>query len=101
MRKLIGFVLVGIIFFICLIFVFVFTYQIHDDTDVNYTNMVNDWLKSFGYCVLLEMLVSENIRIVCRAILIWAKRFDPEEVLHTNIELSSIERPKNDYEFED
>ena len=63
--------------------------------------MVNDWLKSFGYCVLLEMLVSENIRIVCRAILIWAKRFDPEEVLHTNIELSSIERPKNDYEFED
>ena len=50
---------------------------------------------------MLEMLVSENVRVITRAAIIWSRKFKAEEPLHTNIEMSSIERPKGIYEVED
>lgn len=99
-RHLFGYIFTGIMTASCLIFVFVFTYQVHDDVNVNYTNLVDHWLSAFGYSILLEALVSENIRIITRAILIWSKKFNPEEALPTIMEMPSMDRRK-DYEDDD
>lgn len=100
-KRIAGYALVGIMSLVCLIFVFIFTYQMHDDTDVNYTRLVDHWLSAFGYSLLMEVLVSENIRIVTRAVLIWSKRFNPEEPMQTNIEMSYVEKRKYTIESED
>jgi peptidoglycan/LPS O-acetylase OafA/YrhL len=98
-RKVFGYVFVGLMFGICTIFVFVFTYKVHDDTDTDFTRLVDHWMAAFGYSMLLEVLVSENIRVLTRTAILWSKRFDPEEPMQTNIELSSIDRHKA-YEIE-
>lgn len=99
-RKIFGFIFVALMAIICTIFIFVFTYQVHDDNDQDYTRLVDHWMSAFGYSMLLEVLISENIRLITRAVLIWSKKVSSEEPIQTNIELSSIERHKNPYENE-
>jgi hypothetical protein len=99
-RKAFGFAYTGVMYSVCTIFVFVFTYKIHDDTDTDFTRLVDHWMGAFGYSMLFEVLISENARVVTRAGIIWSKRFDPEEPMQTNIELSAIERRKGTYENE-
>ena len=94
-RHFIGYGITGAITAACLIFVFVFTYKAHDDTNTDHTNLINHWLAAFGYALLLEMLVSENVRLITRGILIWTKRFDPDEPLPTLVEqeIEMYQRP--------
>lgn len=99
-RKVFGFVFTALVFIVTTIFVFVFTYKVHDDHDQDFTRLVDHWMSAFGYSMLLEVLISENIRLLTRTVIIWSKKMLPEEPMQTNIELSSIERNKNPYEQE-
>ncbi|CAG9312968.1 unnamed protein product [Blepharisma stoltei] len=91
-RRCFGYFFAGILFGVTTIFVFVFTYQMNDNHDDNYSGLVTNWMKAFGLSLLLEMLVSENIRITTTAILIWAHRYDPEDPLPTSIEMTVTDR---------
>jgi hypothetical protein len=100
-RYVLGYILVTVNFILATSFLFVYTYKFHTNTDLDYTHLVNGWASCFGYSILLEFLISENIRLIARAVIIWSNKFDPDEPMHTNIELSSIERPKNSFEVDD
>ena len=41
LRLFLGYLLTAAVAIACLVLVLVFTYKIHDDTDVDYTNLVN------------------------------------------------------------
>lgn len=103
-RRMFGYVISLIIIIATMIFVFVFTYEVNDKNEKDYSDKILIWIKSFGLSLLIEILVSENIRLMTTAILIWAHKYDSDDHLPTSIELTTtdrINRPGKKRSYED
>lgn len=83
-RHALGFLYVGAVVAVCSAFTIYFTDDIRSQHDKNNEDMVRFWLFGFLLALAFEFLISENVRLFGRILILWAQS-------STNIRLKELE----------
>jgi len=71
-----GYLFVGLNITSSAVLVFVYVYRVLAEEDKDYSGLVGLWVECFSLTLLFEVLVSENVRLIARTLILWSRKTD-------------------------